>query len=36
MGNDEPMVERSFDWVDAARRGDSVALGQAWNRFGIT
>ena len=33
MDNDEAMEERSFDWVDAARRGDSVALGQALEPF---
>ena len=33
MGKDEPMVQETADWIDAARRGDAAALGQALEAF---
>jgi RNA polymerase sigma-70 factor (ECF subfamily) len=33
MGNDERIAGISADWIDAARRGDSVALGEALETF---
>jgi RNA polymerase sigma-70 factor (ECF subfamily) len=33
MRRDEPMVQRDFDWIDAARKGDAEALGEAFEPF---
>ena len=33
MGKDEPIVQQTADWIDAARRGDAAALGQALEPF---
>ena len=33
MRRDEPMAHRGPDWIDAARKGDVEALGQALEPF---
>jgi RNA polymerase sigma-70 factor (ECF subfamily) len=33
MGKDEPIVQQTADWIDAARRGDAAALGRALEAF---
>ena len=33
MGNDEPKEQRTDGWIDAARRGETEALGQALESF---